>query len=581
MAAALCARVPLAGAAPAPPPPPPPVLHEPLPEDLPDTLAPPTFVFRAGRGSQFPAALRREGVTLEAPAPAPAPPAAPDDPVYRALPAPAAPAGADPGALSRGVFVPDERTGREGLLRYHVVFEPSVVPFKRAYAFDRVMPDGRLLVGEPTSTPVPVLGPLQRAGRELFWATLVVDFEVNRPVTIPSLAPDMGILAVESTSRAPLQFVRDGADNFAVQSAEAGAVRLNLLVDAPSTYFARELPATVNPDDIPASLRPILPPEFQRRAERLWPLVGLPARRGVALAAALRTLVGYFRAFEPGEFRSDSGNTYEDLVRSRRGVCRHRSYAFVITAQSLGLPARLVGNEAHVFVEVWLPDAGWLRIDLGGGALGLEALGRGAGERVRHVPAAPDPFPRPPAFTSTYSAESLAPSRASGPGAGRTNVQGLGPTLAERRAAARAAARVATSVPSLPPDTAASPPPPDRGADPVPAPAVTGGRAAVLELRLAEAVAFRGDPVHLSGRLADVAGSGLPGRPVRLLLLAQRGQRADVLGLVLTDANGRFAVSVRIPATAPPGDYVVRADFAGDERYAPARSAPSAPLRAP
>jgi transglutaminase-like putative cysteine protease len=40
-----------------------------------------------------------------------------------------------------------------------------------------------------------------------------------------------------------------------------------------------------------------------------------------------------------------------DLARGKRGVCRHRAYAFVIVAQALGIPARFVQNEAHAWVE--------------------------------------------------------------------------------------------------------------------------------------------------------------------------------------------------------------------------------------
>src|SRR5690606_17097450 len=54
-----------------------------------------------------------------------------------------------------------------------------------------------------------------------------------------------------------------------------------------------------------------------------------------------------------------------------RGVCRHRAYAFVVTAGALGLSSRLVQNEAHAWVEVFDGD-GFVRVDLGGAALDLD-----------------------------------------------------------------------------------------------------------------------------------------------------------------------------------------------------------------
>ena len=45
-------------------------------------------------------------------------------------------------------------------------------------------------------------------------------------------------------------------------------------------------------------------------------------------------------AYVPGS------NPRVDLALSKKGVCRHRAYAFTITAQGLGIPARMVMNEA-------------------------------------------------------------------------------------------------------------------------------------------------------------------------------------------------------------------------------------------
>ena len=71
----------------------------------------------------------------------------------------------------------------------------------------------------------------------------------------------------------------------------------------------------------------------------------------------------------------------EFLFGTRRGFCEHYAAAFVVLMRSAGIPARVVtgyqGGEynpvgdywlirqadAHAWAEVWLPDAGWLRVD--------------------------------------------------------------------------------------------------------------------------------------------------------------------------------------------------------------------------
>ena len=75
-------------------------------------------------------------------------------------------------------------------------------------------------------------------------------------------------------------------------------------------------------------------------------------------------------------------NSIDDfLFRSRRGYCEHYASAFAFLMRAAGIPARIVAgylggelnpygdylivrqSDAHVWVEVWLPDKGWVRID--------------------------------------------------------------------------------------------------------------------------------------------------------------------------------------------------------------------------
>jgi len=69
------------------------------------------------------------------------------------------------------------------------------------------------------------------------------------------------------------------------------------------------------------------------------------------------------------------------LFRTRRGYCEHYASAFAFLMRASGIPARLVAgylggelnpygqylivrqSDAHVWVELWLPGRGWVRID--------------------------------------------------------------------------------------------------------------------------------------------------------------------------------------------------------------------------
>src|SRR6185503_4373124 len=61
----------------------------------------------------------------------------------------------------------------------------------------------------------------------------------------------------------------------------------------------------------------------------------------------VRKMVAYFRAFSPSnEPPTGKQDIYLDLALTRKGVCRHRAFAFLVTALSIGVPTRMVVNEA-------------------------------------------------------------------------------------------------------------------------------------------------------------------------------------------------------------------------------------------
>jgi transglutaminase-like putative cysteine protease len=125
-----------------------------------------------------------------------------------------------------------------------------------------------------------------------------------------------------------------------------------------------------------------LPAGFNPRARRLAAdLRATAADDRQVVAAAL----GYFRnqlffyTLVPPELGYHSVDEF--LFQTRRGFCEHYASAFVFLMRAAGVPARVVTgyqggemnplgdyllvrqSEAHAWAEVWLRDAGWVRVD--------------------------------------------------------------------------------------------------------------------------------------------------------------------------------------------------------------------------
>ncbi|PIE18487.1 MAG: hypothetical protein CSA66_04570, partial [Proteobacteria bacterium] len=550
----------------------------------------PIFVYDPVRGGGLPQEMHRDGQTLPRPqaepptegeavyAPGGVAPAAPrgfggdgeagPDGASALEPAEGpGPFGAEPGPGAEGPPVPDPRLGlgdvarpdlateREGTLDYQTVFDPSVVPFKRNRALDTVTAGYTLTVSRGRVEVLAPTGNTLAVGREAFWGSLWVDGEAGRRVPLPSVSPDSHILSYEAVPDVALTFERDRAGNYYVTPEASGRLRLVFVMDAPTGYFGRPIPARLRVSDVPRELRPRVPPAIRREGEAVARTLGL--RRSDPYGAILRGLVRWSRGFEPGEPPAASvGSVYRDLALAQRGVCRHRGYAFVITAQSLGIPARYVFNEAHVFVEVYVPgrDAGWLRVDLGGGAERLVV--HGGQDKTLHRPRRRDPFERPRAYARQVAA---------GETAGASRVEGLPPRA--RRGAGEAG----------PPREATAPLPEAVRAmlnRSVPRAVPVAGKIATrTTMALGEAIVFRGDAVAVCGAVRDERGRPVAGGDVRLLLLRGEDRRAvALLQTALLDAEGRFCTVVRIPEQQPPGDYEIVAEFGGSTRYGPSVS---------
>jgi len=438
---------------------------------------------------------------------------------------------------------PDRRTQREGTLHYSEVFDPSVVPFKRNRALDTVGEDLVLRVPPPRFETLEPVGNKVERGREVFWGSLLLEGDPGQRIPIPSVSPEGQILSYQATPAQVVRFERDEAGNFYATPTLAGRLRLVFVTDAPSHWFGRALPADASFVGIPRALRPRVPKAVQREARDVADAIGID--KDLGFIPTLERLVAYFRGFEPGDPPPVKGSAYKDIALGRRGICRHRSHAFVVTAQALGIPARYVFNEAHVFVEVFIPgtDPGWLRVDLGGGADELQVHG-GEGKRL-HQPVTPDPFEKPEGFGDPQSA-------------GATRVEGLPDGGGREAGSGDEGPGVADATPT----GAAGPI--------VRARALPGLVPTRTTLGVAGNFLFRGEAVKVSGRVEALDGAAVPTGLVQLLLMPAHGSDGAPLALLGTAVvqDGRYAVDVAIPARQSPGSYEIIAEFLGDGTFA-------------
>lgn len=474
--------------------------------------------------------------------------------------------------LGRGGFGADRQTetkldyytGADNQLRYIEAYNPSIVPFKRMSAMDAVTTDYSLRANSQSLSDLPV-GGKPSPNYDLFWGSVFVDLKPGLDVPLPSVAPEMRILSYESTPAIDLLFSKDTADNYYLRTDETGAggtYRVVFLVEASPYYFAPVIPKRVRIRDIQSDkLRP-MPANVLKVATQALDEMRLHDK--MFADEALDTLVSYFRSFDAKSPPPNTGNIYWDLYKSQAGVCRHRSFAFMITANALGLPTRYITNEAHAFVEVWLPEVDWMRIDLGGAASTLSI--ENASDKSMYRPRGDDPFPKPESYSESYT-------RLEGDVKGLRKEQ-----IAERQAAYAGANGDGAGNGSFfgeedgDPDDYADDEPLTGPGDALPTTPDEERRGKLptrIEVLSAAASGYRGEAVTISGRITDSSQVGLPGLRIDIWLApAGNGGNDPVLvGRGISDDSGIIEESIELPTDLETKAYEVFVTFSGDKSY--------------
>ena len=533
-----------------------PTLHEPIPPDPREDVA-----LSISLEGDLPAAINTPRGLVSAPDPAR--PFGTGDAPYSPTPKDEAPG---------STFRPDRVTSRPDALPYDEPFSPSTAPFKRLAAYDSVDANYTLSVRDSHATPLAVTAvPPPDASEEHFYADMVVDLAAGRKVRIPSVGPGARVLRARAgiqTQDVRFTLYKDGAENWFIEGDVTTRARLVMEISAPRAAFGGDFG---NPTRAELRAVPPLPPNVQASAAQVAQKIGLTQRS--APREVVTKLVSYFRAFhESEEPPTGRGDIYLDLALQQKGVCRHRSFAFLVTALYLGIPTRMISNEAHAWVEV-NDGQRWRRIDLGGAG---RTLNDPLSSNVPYEPP-PDPFSWPQGAARGDDLAERARRAAAG---GATTPSS--PTAASSNGAAPPAsagpagsAASAESDPGVSSGGASGSFGPNGGGDgtsgatsttlrPVTRPGPDDRPPSNLTMTLEGTEARRGAPLPVRGQ---VISDGEPcGHVAVEIVLRSRSQGDIPVGVLATDDRGNYAGALVLPPRVPLGDYEAHARTLGDGR---------------
>lgn len=350
------------------------------------------------------------------------------------------------------------------------------------------------------------------------------------------MGPGARIIKAHTTPEVDVAFLRDGADNWFMRSATRSRVRLVMQIAIERAVFGSDFP-DVEWSALSRRTTVDVPPNhgaFNEVAEAIGVSRSMPVREVV------RKLVEYYRGFVPSDDPPRSrSDIYLDLALSKKGVCRHRAFAFLVTALHLGIPARMVVNEAHAWVEVY-DGSLWHRIDLGGAAVNLDD--NSDPSRPPYVPP-PDPYSWPAERDS-------------------------GQDLAERNRAQNSSGnQPSPGAPALPSPASPLAPP-----APVGSTSTTETRPpSQVQIKGIDSDVRRGFPLHVAGSVQSTEGPCLRVR-VDVVLTNREVPDGRVLGSLSTNEDGEFDGAVVVPRDLGVGDYDLVVVSPGDTRCGWGRS---------
>lgn len=435
-------------------------------------------------------------------------------------------------------YSPDRDTRRVDHLPYDDPFRPRLAPFKRLVAYDAVESDYTLKVHDPKHVKVDIGGEKLKHGRpDTFYVDLAVELRAGEAIRIPSAVGGTIVKKAHLNPSVSFKLERDAAENLFILADGGGSARLIMELEAPREAFG-EAEREPSWADLGAAMTVKLPTNVQKSADEFI-TKDLKIDKAVAEPRdVVRALVRYFREFKESEDPPpNTGDIFLDLVRSKKGVCRHRAFGFMVSALSLGIPARFIHNEAHAWVEAW-DGIYWRRIDLGGAGRTLDDKTERPEKPQPAYDPPSDPYSWPPGSTK---GSDLIPPSVPTPSPTGTGTGGSIPTPVPTPT---------TSSSSAPPSTA----PPSKVTLVLPTAPLSG-----------ELEVLRSKTLSVKGRVVDSAGAPCKGVRVEIHLSSpSAAKKPPVAGVLITDADGNFEGDAIIKTDVAPGDYSVTAETPGN-----------------
>lgn len=430
-------------------------------------------------------------------------------------------------------FVADRDTRRVDHLPYDDPFRPRLAPFKRLVAFDQVDADYSLHVHDKAHKRVDVGKEAVLSGHaDPFFVDLGLELRAGEPIRIPSAVAGSKIKRAHLVPTVGYHLERDGAENLFIVADGGGTARLVLDMDAPKEGFGGEVnESTWSVVGAPPEGLVKLPASVQKVADVVARDYVKVDKTVHSPKQAIHLLVDYFRAFKESEDPPpNSGDVYFDIATSKKGVCRHRAFAFMVTAIGLGIPTRFVNNEAHAWVEVF-DGYYWRRIDLGGAGRTLDDKSEKPEKPQPQYSPPEDPFTWPPGATK---GSDLVPPSTPTPAPSSTG-----------------------SLPSTPPPATSSSSAPSTAPPSKLTLQLSGIADEYIELQRTKSLAVK-------GRVVETGGAPCKGVRVEIVLRApSKGLEVAAKGVIITDDGGYYDGTVQIPMSVPIGDYSIVAHTPG------------------
>ena len=259
------------------------------------------------------------------------------------------------------------RDGSGKDLECQVIFNPTIYREKRWFSYDAIREDYEAYVYDSNLYEIETSNTVYE---HVFVGSVTLKQLTNTPIPIFSVGPNANILSYTlSKPSFTANFYKDGADNYYVKSLDyywPQQIFLTYTTSTDPSYFNLDITNHLTLNDIPKEVKRTPPQKVISKAAIVIDELGLTGETN--LKKIVDTLKEYFSSFTEGEIPSEDEepDIYLAIARAKHGACYPRSFAFFITANSMGLPTRLITNDCHAFVEIYIPNNGWAKLDLDG-----------------------------------------------------------------------------------------------------------------------------------------------------------------------------------------------------------------------